>query len=738
MGVSGGPITASWATGDVGGGDGTDHVGGLVGYQLGGAITASWATGDVGGGDGTDHAGGLVGVSFGAITASWATGDVGGGDGTDHAGGLVGVSFGAITASWATGDVGGGDGTDHVGGLVGQQSGGAITASWATGDVGGGDGTDYVGGLVGVSGGPITASYATGNVDGGAGGNDNVGGLVGLQDGGTNITASWGFGSKAGGETAGSDGSVDSNGDSDLPNGVSSAADLTSANVPASWNQASSSTLGAWDFGTASQAPRLNRADYDGPTVGLAPYAFGHRFHCANDAANVPADAIVISDCAVPRPVSATNVLAATADINVLGGAAGTAYVAVLADGAMAPTAAAIKAATAGSGGVVAVGSAAVTASTRATVSLTGLMADTAYDVYVVVESSANPPVLGTVTKVDLDTMPIVDADGDGLIEIGTLAELNNVRHNLAGTTYRADLNVFGASGGCPAGICRGYELTADLSFDRDGDGSSWTRDPITGAVTLDTDDDNDDYFDIASDGNSGGWVPIGSCRVRSNIICVSDDTPFTAIFEGNGHTITGLATARDLDYIGLFGLTSGADIRNLGLVGNLARKTGTGTAHVGGLVGWLGGGSTITASWATGDVVGGNGGDNVGGLVGWQQSGTITASHATGDADGGAGGDNVGGLVGLQQSGTITASHATGDADGGAGGDNVGGLVGLAAGQRHHHHRLLGHRGCGRRRWQQRPGRRPGGPAVWHHHHRQLGLRQQGRRGGQWHRRQR
>ena len=121
-------------------------------------------------------------------------------------------------------------------------------------------------------------------------------------------------------------------------------------------------------------------------------------------------------------------------------------------------------------------------------------MADTAYDVYVVVESNANPPILGTVTKVDLDTMPIVDADGDGLIEIGTLAELNNVRHNLAGTTYRVDPGVAGDTGGCPAGICQGYELTANLDFDADGDGSSWTRNS-DGSVTLDTGDDNDTYF---------------------------------------------------------------------------------------------------------------------------------------------------------------------------------------------------------------------------------------------------
>ena len=647
---------------------------GLFGYTDGADIRNLGLVGNLAKKAGTSRAyvGGLVGLkSGGAITASHATGDADGGTGdTDDVGGLVGrQDGGTITASHASGDADGGAGDDdEVGGLMGQQVGGSIIASHASGDADGGAGDDdEVGGLVGRQGGVITASYASGDADGGDGDKDYVGGLMGRRFRGV-ITASWGFGSKAGGETAGSDGSVDGNGDSDLPNGVSSAADLTSANVPASWNAAGRHTLGAWDFGTASQAPRLNRADYDGPTVGLAPYAFGHRFHCANDAANVPADAIVIPDCAVPRSISATNVLVTRADINVTSGTAGTAYVAVLADGAMAPTAADIKAATAGSGGVVVAGNSAATAGTRTTVSLTGLTGDTAYDVYVVVESSANPPVLGTVTKVDLDTMAIVDADGDGLIEIGTLAELNNVRHNLAGTTYRASSSVSGDAGGCPAGVCRGYELTADLDFDADNDGSTWTRNS-DGSVILDTGDDNDTYFDV----DTGGWVPIGDDST------LNDSTRFTAVFEGNGHTITGPATVRDLTYIGLFGYTDGADISNLGLVGNLARKAGTSGAGVGGLVGQQSGGS-ITASHATGDADGGGGSDRVGGLVGSQSGGAITASHATGNVGGGAGNyDSVGGLVGAQQGGgAITASYATGDADGGAGVfDFVGGLVG-------------------------------------------------------------
>ena len=110
----------------------------------------------------------------------------------------------------------------------------------------------------------------------------------------------------------------------------------------------------------------------------------------------------------------------------------------------------------------------------------------------------------------------------------------------------------------------------------------------------------------------------------------------------------------------------------------------GAGGDYVGGLIGWSStGGGSIIASYATGVVNGGTGGDYVGGLVGslGDSTGTnsITASYATGDANGGAGADIIGGLVGYMSTGTntITASYATGDANGGVGVDNVGALVG-------------------------------------------------------------
>ena len=250
--------------------NGLNYVGGLVGLQNGGSITGSYATGNADGGDGNqDYVGGLVGFQLsGNIIASYATGDAdGGAGGSDRVGGLVGEqgSGGSITASYATGNAadGGAGDNDYVGGLVGFQNGGSITASYATGNADGGAGdNDFVGGLVGwQQSGSITASYATGNADGGAGVQDSVGGLVGRQFGSINLSASYSFGSKVGGEIAGIDGTP-------MPTSVTSAAGLTAANVGSSWNSANDGTLGAWDFGGGAQPPAVVFNDYDGAGTG--------------------------------------------------------------------------------------------------------------------------------------------------------------------------------------------------------------------------------------------------------------------------------------------------------------------------------------------------------------------------------------------------------------------------------------------------------------------------------------
>ena len=95
------------------------------------------------------------------------------------------------------------------------------------------------------------------------------------------------------------------------------------------------------------------------------------------------------------------------------------------------------------------------------------------------------------------------------------------------------------------------------MDFNVDDDGSTWSGSADEG-YTLDSGDRNADYFPVDENG-AGGWLPIGG-----------ETNPFAAVFDGNSHTISGLAIRRDQTYVGLFGRTGGAVIRNLGLIDKL------------------------------------------------------------------------------------------------------------------------------------------------------------------------
>ena len=631
----GGSITASSATGAASGGGGShDSVGGLVGLQEGGSITASSASAAASGGGGShDSVGGLVGLQEGgSITASSASAAANGGHGiSDEVGGLVGLQEGgSITASYATGVVEGGGGySDEVGGLVGLQEGGVITASYATGTADGGNGAyDRVGGLVGSqSGGVITASYATGAADGGRGGIDRVGGLVGHQYRGS-ITASYGFGE--------ADGELKQEGVSDgsaRPLGVSRAAQLTAGNAGSFWNDVDSDSWGAWDFGGGGQIPALKYADYDGTAA-------------AFDCAQFPLDA-----CGTFLPGQKSM------DIGGPPAARGQPQ-----PGAPIRLTALLRNLIIKSWSWRQLAGVPVTLRDADTGISVFTMPVTRVPLEFELTATASGGEQYSANIIIAATTTAADVDGNGLIEINSLAELHNMRYDLAGASYKSSAGSVGASSGCPDSGCRGYELMQDLDFDVNGDGRTWRGDG-DGGYTLDP-EDNADYFPVGEDG-TGGWLPIGD-----------DNNPFIATFDGNGHSIRNLAIRRNQEYIGLFGRTGReAAIRNLGLIDNLADYSGSSIYYIGGLVGRQVDGS-ITASYATGVAQGGNGrrGGPVGGLVGWQESGSITASYATGVVEGGDGaGDYVGGLVGRQDGGVITASYATGAADGGAGAGDQG-----------------------------------------------------------------
>ncbi len=181
-------------------------------------------------------------------------------------------------------------------------------------------------------------------------------------------------------------------------------------------------------------------------------------------------------------------------------------------------------------------------------------------------------------------------------------------------------------------------------------------------------------------------------------IIGVDEDSPFTGSFDGRGFTIEHLMISAYEDYVGLFGYTDDARIENVALedvdvsgsryVGGLVGKASettittsyvsgniTADSQVGGLVGELAAGSTISESFATGTVsaAGSLTFSNSGGLVGYvEQSSTVSDCYATGSVSGHS---QIGGLVGNLR-GNVDRCYASGFVES-SNGDQVGGLAG-------------------------------------------------------------
>lgn len=246
------------------------------------------------------------------------------------------------------------------------------------------------------------------------------------------------------------------------------------------------------------------------------------------------------------------------------------------------------------------------------------------------------------------------DADDDGLIEVNSLAKLNAIRWDLDGDGSSTDSGYSSAFPtpqprmGCPTTGCLGYELTADLDFDTNGDGVV---------------DSSDDWW-----GSGSGWLPIGSGSSDT------DATRFNATFDGNGHTIANLYIRRGAPFIGLFGSSgSSSEVLRLGL----SDVSISGHSSVGALTGYSAG--KIDTCFSTGAVSGT--GNQIGGLVGHSE-GRIIASYSSADVTGnGRNSSIVGGLVGVAGAGTgIKASYSTGSVSAtGRESIQVGGLVGTS-----------------------------------------------------------
>jgi len=144
-------------------------------------------------------------------------------------------------------------------------------------------------------------------------------------------------------------------------------------------------------------------------------------------------------------------------------------------------------------------------------------------------------------------------------------------------------------------------------------------------------------------------WVPIGD-----NLYI-----PFAGTFDGGSRVIRNL-TVKDTRYLsclGLFGSVVGGTVMNLGV----ENVNITGELSVGGIVGFLGSGSTVTNCYSTGVVSGMNA---VGGLAGSISGATLANSYSAAAVSGTGG--HVGGVVGtVNLSGMVANCYSTGAVSG-------------------------------------------------------------------------
>ena len=636
--------------------------GGLVGRQLGGEISdsSSVATVDASQGDAdagvTAYAGGLAGRKAGGILeSSWAsspgvTASVNAATGAAQAsaGGLVGRHDGGTTqAVYAFGDAtaqssgtSGQSSVSNAGGLVGQLKGGTVRAAYANATaVAENKSTTsgyapelYAGGLVGLlEGGAIVASYALGAPALILGADDENkpfafsldtlrGGLVGKRTSGTTTDSYW--------DTSTTGVSTTGQGTSKTTTALQTPTAYGTGNtdIYADWDidldTTRSGVQDAWEFGTSSQYPVL--------TYGALT--------------------------AAPQRTPLTVTVNAVSGSNSALRATWTVDAGVTASG--------FRVQWRSSTAAGAWSSHAVTDGAARRYTMTGLETSALYDVRVALRGSDGgygPP--SGIVQVSTGANVDYDFDDDGLIEVGSLAQLNAVRWDLDGngtaasgktTEYAAAFPKPLTGMGCPSSTCTGYELDEHLDFDTDNSGA-----PNTG----------DDYWD-----SGRGWLPIGATAGATASTAYSGD------FDGNSYVISNLfvnrsAAATTVAHGGLFArIASGAEVSDVHLEGvsvTVSLDSGANTiadVYVGAVAGRNAG--DISGSYATGTVkatqtdakhayAGGLVGESSGSIEGSYARATVTA-HQASTANSLVG--YAGGIAGrLASGGTVQAAFSDG-----------------------------------------------------------------------------
>ncbi len=278
----------------------------------------------------------------------------------------------------------------------------------------------------------------------------------------------------------------------------------------------------------------------------------------------------------------------------------------------------------------------------------------------------ASDPHYANAAAVTVEATILVRPTG-GLIPIRDLEELNAVRWDLDGngqadpgvssTNRTAYAAAFSADARSCAPTCSGYELLTNLDFK---DPASYASGQVNTAWT-----------------GGNGWAPIGSTLGSNSEFAGAfhggGHTISNLFINRDVSTGVGLFAA-----IGLAFDETPAHVKDL----KLERAIVQGTTIVGALAGSLQHKAKITnSSVANGSRIRGGtdeGDKDFGGLVGFMYDATVENSYAEIDYVGGE--DNLGGLVGTMQRGsTITGSYAINNdfRNGVSGTKTVGGLVG-------------------------------------------------------------
>ena len=256
------------------------------------------------------------------------------------------------------------------------------------------------------------------------------------------------------------------------------------------------------------------------------------------------------------------------------------------------------------------------------------------------------------------------DDNDNGLIEIDTIQKLNAMRWDLNGDGTPAsgqEINYTTAFPNAVDGM--GCKLT-----DHDSDINTPQQETCTGyelIADLDLDDETaGDRTDDTYSNGGAGWAPIGADTTNNR---------FTATFNGNGFVIDNLLINRSSTTVqALFASTeTGANITGVGL----RDVSVTGADGSAALVGSSKAGTVIKTSFSTGTITGAWA---TGGLVGWN-GGAVEASYSSAAVHGSSA---VGGLVGHStgSGASVKNSYATG-AITQSGTTHLGGLIGENAG---------------------------------------------------------